>query len=123
MTHYCEETSIVFEFDGAVDTVDPVMEVEVAIENGANKGPAPLAKILFVFHIDYSLHPPPPVPLCYRGVVVNRTKVNPGTCQCEPGASGLACEFRSCPNNCNADAAFPKGMCDRFAGECRCSPG
>ena len=73
--------------------------------------------------MDYSLHPLAPAPLCYRGVIVNRTLTEPGACVCEPGASGLACEFRECARGCYADAAYPKGACDRFAGECRCNAG
>ena len=84
---------------------------------------AALASFTFAFQVDYSLHPLAPAPLCYRGVVVNRTLTEPGVCICEPGASGLACEFRSCARGCHSDAAYPKGVCDTRTGTCLCNAG
>lgn len=120
-----EEASIDFVFDGAVATATPVMEKTVTLENlyGLKGGANSLASFTFVFQMDYSMHPLPPPPLCYRGVVVNRTLTNAGTCMCEPGASGLACEYRSCARDCHATAAYPKGICDHRTGTCMCNPG
>jgi hypothetical protein len=118
-----EEASIDFEFNGVVATDRPVMEHTVTLENRYGLSGVALASFTFVLQVDYSQHPLAPPPLCYRGVVVNRTRTNPGVCVCEPGAGGLACEHRSCPHGCSADAAYPKGVCDTRAGKCLCNAG
>jgi len=64
---------------------------------------------------------PPP---CYHGLVMGASELEPGTCQCVPGASGQACEYLSCPRNCSSEVGgVLRGVCEGSSGRCRCSPG
>eukprot|EP00929_Paragymnodinium_shiwhaense_P090927 TRINITY_DN51001_c0_g1_i1.p1 TRINITY_DN51001_c0_g1~~TRINITY_DN51001_c0_g1_i1.p1 ORF type:complete len:1399 (-),score=298.14 TRINITY_DN51001_c0_g1_i1:275-4471(-) len=41
-----------------------------------------------------------------------------GICQCMPGWTGLACDEKQCPEDCNGH-----GSCDKFRGSCSCDFG